>query len=73
MPNRALRPRSRFQVQRHSVSEFVKEPSRAKEVALHPRSAKQGHIPWPWLSAGAQDRFAWSETEHKPRRGESHG
>ncbi len=24
-------------------------------------------------SAGAQDRFAWSETERKPRRGESQG
>lgn len=29
MPDRVLRPRSRFQVQRHSVSELVKKPSRA--------------------------------------------
>jgi hypothetical protein len=25
---------------------------------------------WPWLSAGAQDRFARSETEREPRRSE---
>ncbi|CAN5862302.1 MAG: hypothetical protein USCGTAYLOR_02393 [Chromatiales bacterium USCg_Taylor] len=29
--------------------------------------------PWPRLSAGAQDRFAGSETERKPQRGESQG
>ena len=49
-----------------------------KTVASEGRSrcilgAPSRATPWPWLPAGAQDRFAGSETERKPRRGESQG
>ena len=47
MPNRALRPRSRFQVQRHSVSEFVKEPSRAKRGRVASSERQTGPFPGP--------------------------
>jgi len=55
--------------QRRGCEKIVASEERSRCILGAPSRA----TPWPWLSAEAQDRFAGSEAERKPRRGESQG